>query len=148
MKIGHFTTDARLEQDGVWVDVAQGLRLKVARLSNPRFLAFSRKISKPHQRQLRLGILDDATIRNLAALAMSRHILLDWEGLEDDRGQPIPYSADKAHELLKTVPDFYRLIEELAADADLFKQQETEELKGNLPAVSSGSSPGDSTKSS
>ncbi len=137
-----------MEQEGVWVD-AGGLKLRIARMGNPKYNEYARQLGKPHAMQIRHGAGDAAKVlEDVIKKAMARHVLLGWENLEDDAGSPIPYSEAKAMELLTGFPDFYRMVLEFAQEAEHFKRQSREDAKGNSEAVSSGSSTGDSTKSS
>lgn len=144
MKISTFKTNEQREQEGVWEDAGGGLRLKVARLGNLRYEEYLRQTGKPYARQMRHGTVDNKVLEDLIRQAMARHVLLDWENLDDEQGNPIPYSHEKALELLTKYRDFHQMVLEIAQDARLFKEQDLEEARGNSAAVSAGSSSGDS----
>ncbi len=98
MKLSNLSTDHELEQEGAWVDIDEGARIKVAYTGSRRFreAAFKRQ-NRGGFRQTRrtFAAEDKATISLLV-----KDVLLDWDGIEDDDGNAIPYSQAKALELL------------------------------------------------
>lgn len=95
-----FASDRTREIDGVWVTVEHGVRLRVARMNNPKYLARLRELMRPHQAELRLGrtryVVDgkeapprdtasDELLEKLSIQAMARTILLGWENLYESK---------------------------------------------------------------
>lgn len=139
MKLAKFKTNQSLEQDGIWQDVADGLRIKVARIGNPRYKAYVRRMGKAQMSMARAtGDMDLDVLDALTVKALAKFVLLDWEGLEDDEGTAIPFSPEKAHELLTDVPDFRALVEGYAGNAQLFRDQELDETVENSSSHSTG----------
>ena len=68
-------------------------------------------------------------------------MLLGWTGLCDDNGKDIPYSREKAIELLRdpALNDLYDWILAMSANADAFRVDLEEEVVGNSVPTSSGS---------
>lgn len=130
MKISRFATDLGLEEEGVWVDIGEGAQLKVARVGNPRYRSRVRELSKPYKRQIRADILPEDMSDEIVLRAFSETILLDWKGIEDDNGEPIPYSHENAYELLKGLRDFRTLVADVAQEQETFRRVEAEE-EGN-----------------
>lgn len=144
MRISRFRTDATKENEGVWVplgapDDPDGFQLKIARLGNPAYEEMLRKIGKPYVRAIRMGTADPKVIADLQKKAMAKHVLKDWKGLQDDDGNPIPYSVEKAYELMSTLPDFFDLVYSLAQEQDLFRAQLQEDSAKNSETASAGS---------
>jgi hypothetical protein len=133
--------------EGVWVDCGGDLRLKVARMGNPAYEEEIRKLAKPFMRQMRLGTMSMEDMEGLAMKAVAKHIIQDWENLEDDSGEPIQFSKDKALELFNEYRDFYNIVKEVASEAEIFRSDEMEEAAGNSEATCDGNSNGESTKS-
>ena len=133
--ITRFKTDETLEKEGVWVDAGGGLRLKVARSSNYNYEEDLRKLGKPYVRQIRLGTVDNETIEKISIKAFAKHVLKDWENLEDEKGNEILYSPAKAEELLLEYRDFYKLVQEFAQEQDLYRQEQMEDSEGNLKSA-------------
>lgn len=134
MKLASLKTDPEKTIDGVWVEAGQGLRLRIARINNPRYEDEIRKILKPHLRAVRSGNMDVKTMRSLSATPLSKFVLLGWENLEDvvdGQTVQVAYSHEKAEELLKAYPEFYDMVLEYASDVALFRADDIEESKGN-----------------
>ena len=73
--------------------------------------------------------------------AIAHTIVLGWRNLEDDNGNSIPYSPEKALEFLKDpeMLDFYNWVLLTANNAELFRKQFDAESEGNSPTSSPGS---------
>jgi hypothetical protein len=136
MKISEFKTDHQAEEHGIWQDAGVGnLRLKVARLPNRRYRAFLLK----HGGKLRrmAAQITDTTMEQIDATddlvirAMAHTVLVDWDNLEDDNGDPLPFSIQNAEQTLRDVPDFRRLVEVIARDMGTFQSQNEEHDLGN-----------------
>jgi len=132
--------------EGVWVDCGSDLRLKVARLGSPAYEEEIRKLAKPFMRQMRLGTMNIEDMENLAKKAVAKHILQDWENLEDEIGKPIEFSKEKALELFDTYPDFYSIVKDVAGEAEIFRQDEMEESGKNLETACDSNLSGESTQ--
>ena len=131
MKISTFATDLDLEENGVWVDIGQGASLLIARQGNPRYNEHVRKTCKPHSRQIRNQTISEELSNELLIASLAETILLDWKGLEDDKGKPIKYSKKAAIELLTGLKDFRALVQEIAREQATFRAAEIEE-EGNV----------------
>ena len=127
MKISNFATDLDLEENGVWVDIGDGARLKLARVGNPAYTKLQRELAKPYRQQLRRNAMPAEKLLDIQLQLLSKTVLIDWEGLEDDKGKPIKPSVEHAYDLLKGLKDFRRLVEELADEQATFALIETEE---------------------
>lgn len=126
MKISTFATDLDLEENGVWVDIGDGGQLLVARMGNPRYLEVVRRISRPHKNRIRTKSINEELSDDILIQAMAEAILLDWKGLEDDKGKPIKYSKEAAYELMKGMRDFRNLVVEIASEQAAFRREENE----------------------
>jgi len=116
MNINKLKTNQQKEVDGVWVDGPEGLRLKVARNTNP----YIRKFLVKHNRHR----LDTDASSEIMKKGFAKHVLLGWQNLQGEDGKDIEYSSDKAEELFKDVPDFFDMVVMYSNDADLFKDAE------------------------
>ena len=126
MKVSRFATDLTLEEEGVWVDIGEGAKLKVARVGNPNYQKRIRQLRAPYRSQIRQKSLPEDVSDKLVIQAFSECILLDWEGLEDDKGKPIKYSQENALELLTNLKDFRALVGEIAMEHETFRRAEVE----------------------
>ncbi len=146
MKLSNLATDAELEE-GAWVDIGEGARIKVAYTGSRRFReAAFKRTNRRGFRQTRqtFEAQDEDTIRLLA-----KDVLLDWKGIEDDDGNAIPYSQAKALELLTEQYPFREIVSEEAMTLENFRREELNEAvevleknsgSGSKPASSSGKS--------
>lgn len=117
-----FGTNKKAEETGLWVDLGQGARIRVARNTSTRYREKLRDILRPYRGAIAANALDDATSHGLLARAFAGTILLDWEGIEEN-GAPLPFSVEAAERLLREAPDFYRTVEKFSEDVALFREQ-------------------------
>jgi len=126
-----FGTDTKKEQDGVWYDIAEGLRMRIARIGNPNYQKRFQALSKPYRRAIRRGTLSDEIAEKLLIQCMSETIVLDWEGLEDE-GKLVPYSKDAVVAILTKYPELRGYINDIANELEGFQEDLTEEADENL----------------
>ncbi len=136
-KLSSIKMDLTKSAEGIWQDYAAGIRLLVACLSNPAYAQYLTLLQRPHLRQIRAGTLDNSVAATLTKKAVARHILLGWENIEDDTGKPIPYSEQKAFEIISdpAYSDLYNFVLETAVSAELFRAEVQEDSAKNLPSA-------------
>jgi len=100
------TADPVLVTQGAVLDLGE-VKLKVALWGNPKYFSeLQRVTSQPDvQRRIALGEMKPEEDRAMLDEVMAKTILVGWDGLEE-AGKPVPYSAEKALELLQA--DFLR----------------------------------------
>ena len=98
MKLSAIRADLDKELQGAWVPYAGDIVLKIARWNNERCQEAYRKLLERRKVLLDAKELTDEQRIDVQKEAASQTILLDWKGVEDDDGQPIPYSSDTALE--------------------------------------------------
>lgn len=69
---------------------------------------------------------------------VAEHLLLDWRGVDDDQGNPIPYSAQAAARLFEEEPLFVEFVIQTANKEAFFQTQAEEAQLGNSAPVSAG----------
>ena len=139
-----YKTDKDAESEGVWEDIGEGFRVKVARSNNPHHQRVAENLMRPYRRQIANGSLSNDKLTEITVKAMSEALLLDWEGLEID-DKPVPYSRETAHKLLTEYKDFREEVAELAQSIELFRSSEIEEAEKNSSSASSGKGSGKTT---
>lgn len=135
----------KLEQ-GAWIgDLPEmgPLRLKTRGSNNRDWRKLQAKLIAAVPRQKRVGSLDPDEFDRITAILLRDTALLDWDGLEDPEGNPLPYSKEQAFEFL-TNPAYGRkfLVAAVqAADtvADI-REEDAEQDAKNLLTLSTGSS--------
>lgn len=132
-KIGSIKTDGGAERDGVWATYpGTDIKVKVARFGNPTFEADSREFRRL-AKQAKDGVeLTERESKDAVAPAVARHLIKDWQNIEDDDGAQIPFSIAKAEELLKTpeLHDFYDWVVRTSRDADRFRKADVAGVAG------------------
>lgn len=124
--IAQLRTDKKKDVDGVWVDYYGGLRFRIAHAGNVKADAYRNKLlqQKKHAvQQADMGVILDVNTQ-----VMARCILLDWENMQDydEQGNEVdvPYSEEKAYDLLKNVDKFRRVIDSYSEDMALFQNEQ------------------------
>ena len=122
-----YATDEKAEVEGTIMEVGEA-KLTIARIGNKKY---SRKLSKLYERNRKALERKDDTADALSDKIMidvlSETVLLGWEGIDDEKGKPMPYSKDNAVKLLG-LKDFRKLIMELAGDESEFKLVKEKEV--------------------
>lgn len=118
-----FGTREDLENEGVWVDIGDGARIKVARAGNRAHSEVIRRLRRQYQATRRGGKAADEMLERLSVEAMAEAILLDWQGFKED-GQAVAYSPENAQRMLTAYKDFRELVAGLSTDMALFQEEE------------------------
>jgi hypothetical protein len=124
-----YNTDKNLEEEGVWVDYGDGLKVKVRRLSSKTSRDVRRKLEKPYSAQFRNREMPDALQEELLNKQVAQAIVLDWEGVEDPDGKDgamLPYSQDNVLRMVKEFPDFRDDILTAAMERSTFEKEQRE----------------------
>jgi hypothetical protein len=143
VKLASLRANLKRETDGDWVDIPDlpGLRLKTRGFNYGPYLAAKSIVDARHVRNyLAKGreVPADVLYQANARLYLD-HILLDWEGLDDD-GEPVPVS--RAEEIL-TDPAFRELHDHIRYAGRQIGEVEAEfvdDAAGNSARSSAGSS--------
>lgn len=132
MKLSTIKKDVNAAEQGVWVNGVLGdLDVKVASAGNRKYIESLRNALKPYQRNLKN--IDDEVFAEIQNKCVAKHVLLDWRNLQDDAGNDIPYSYEKAFELLNDPEneEFRKLVISLSEEAEVFRKEALESLAGN-----------------
>lgn len=131
-KLSQISVDLGKAASGREVDY-MGVTLIVASAQNPAFKrarnkAFDKVVSK-----LRRGKLSNERVAQLQAPAVAEHILVGWRDLQDDDGNAIPYSKEKALELLSdpSLADLYDTVMVASNEVADFMAKGDEDAEGN-----------------
>jgi hypothetical protein len=139
MKFSEYLTDPVLEEEGVWARLRRGNgEVLVARAGNPKHEELVRKLRRKHARGRRGDELPREIEEEIAIEAMTRTILLDWRGFENEDGSEDVYSTDKARQYLKQSRDFRLEVAEISTEMEMYRREEVESAKGNSKKSSAG----------
>lgn len=113
--------DPKRAADGKWVRWLDGVELKIASSREKAYQDERKQLLKPHIRAIRDDKLDGDDLIVVLAPAIAKHLLKDWKGLEEG-GAPLPYSLDKARDLLAhpNAPHLREFVLRAAGDDEQF----------------------------
>lgn len=103
MKISELEVDQKVIEEGTWVSNIPELtdvRLKVRGANNRDWRRLAQRLINAVPRKSRVNGLDPEEADRISAVILLQTGLLDWEGIEDDEGKPIPYDKKKAAQYL------------------------------------------------
>ena len=126
-----YGTDENKETDGIWQDMGDGIKVKIARIGNPKYQKLFQKISKPHRKAIRRGTLKEDVAEKLMIECMAKTIVLDWKNIEVD-GKVLPYSVENAIQILTDFKDLKEYINDFANEMEAYMQEDAEEGEENL----------------
>lgn len=141
--LSKLATSTRHEVEGVLTEYALGIRLRIARKPNPRYDAFRLERLRTVQVQLQTGVItSEAAAKEIERIdleATGRFVLVGWEELELG-GEVVPYSAEKAIELLSdpAYHDLLDFVHTFSSRAANYRRWRLEEAVGNSPGPSPG----------
>jgi len=121
-EINEVKTDKKKEAEGVWIDIGNGGRLKIARNGNPNTQRKWEKIrADPAIRNsLRHDTISLEKMDDLILDVLSETVLLDWEGMSEN-GEPMKFSVEKAREVLRNVTVIREIVQNYASDYTFFR---------------------------
>lgn len=148
MDISELRTDPKAEAEGVDVDYGGGLKLKIARINNPRAQEMTRHLVRAMAPSLRAGEdAEDEYIREKVAVehkVVARCVLVGWSGMFDrsfDPPREVPYTPDQALRMFddEAYHDFYDFVVGAASRVDRYREKQKGQALGNSPNGSAGS---------
>ena len=134
-----FGTDKSAEENGVWIDIGDGAKIKVARLGNRYYKEAFKQKTKPYNK--RMDSIPEDIAEKILIEAMVEGILLDWQGFLID-GVSYPYNKQNAFNILQKYNDFRDLVISHASEIENYKKEELKEKEKNLLTPSAGISSG------
>lgn len=99
MKLSDVRFDSA-QVDGIWVTFYGDLEFLIAREGNPEYNEAMRVALRPHAEEARDSELTDQTFEELRKRVSSEHVVKGWRNMQDDEGNEIEYSPEKAYEIL------------------------------------------------
>jgi hypothetical protein len=149
MKLSDITLDAERQENGAWVEEIpelEGVKLLVRGINNSDWRRLQAKLIEAIPRKKRLvGRIDTDEQDRIQSTCLLNACLLDWDGLEEDDGKPIPYSKELARKLLFE-SSWRKFRDGVVWAANIVAEQTSEDQKeilGNLPKLSVGTTDGE-----
>jgi len=132
-----FATSTEIERGGVLLDYG-AFKIRIARAggANRKFASVLEAKLKPYRRQIQTESMDDEVATRLIIEAYAESVVIDWEGVVDGAGTPLPFAKENVIKLFTDLPDLFRDVQEQATKASLFRAAEVEEDEKNSATVS------------
>jgi hypothetical protein len=132
MKLSGLQVNVEALEQGAWVDDVpdmDGLRLKVRGIGNKDWRKLSQKLVDQVPRRRRVaGRLDPEDQDRINSILLVDTGLVDWDGLDDDDGEPIPYSKELAKKLI-TDPRTAKFRDAVLWACSVVSEQEVQEIE-------------------
>jgi len=126
----HVQLDEKKIDEGVWVPYRRDIKFKVASIESAAYIQARVKALKAVP-----GGGDDQTPeewREFNSKLFAKVILLDWKNISEEDGSPVPYSEEKAAEILRDRDlDVFEFVLGVAANAGHFERGILEKTAGN-----------------
>lgn len=141
--MGKFTerykTNRTQEEEGVWVDFGDGIRVRIRRLNSQHSQEVRRRLEKPYGNQYRNREMPASLQEELMVKQLAQSIVLDWEGVEDPSHQPaegeaqkmLSFSPDNAVRIFSQYKDFRQDVVEASMEKATFQDEIRKESEGN-----------------
>lgn len=126
MKFSKFKQDINKAEQGSWVDIGDGAKVKIARIGNKNYQDRVMELLKPYKQSIRNKTVSDRVIEDVINIALAETVLVGWEGFKDDNGEEVPYNKGNALKYLQdpAYADFRTLINDLANEIEVFRQED------------------------
>lgn len=137
-----FESDIEAEKNGIEVDINGGVTVTVKSsnidvndsLKNAMTKEFNRS-GKSYRNTLEY-FAKEKNLNKIKSI-FAEHVLINWSGMKDRNNIEIPYSKEKAFELFcnKKMHNFWKLIQEISSNAEVFKVHNHTEMKDELKKI-------------
>lgn len=118
-----FKNDDDAISNGVWREIEDGAaKLLIARWNNPAHQAYMRAQHELHGKVLEKD--DDVSAKKweeITNFALANHILKGWDGIVDEYGDALPFSAETALQLIADLPEFGNLVFQLSSEVEQYR---------------------------
>jgi hypothetical protein len=128
-----FATNVEKEMSGVWVDLAEGVRLRIARWNNPQQVVRTLELQRPYWKQHNRRSPDIKKQAEILTQVIAETVLVGWDNVTDDAGNAVPYSREKALEYLSdpAMHDFREFVVNEAQDQAKYRDEDLEDAAKN-----------------
>ena len=148
-----FTTDEKLETEGIWLDYGE-FRVKIAHAggANKKYLTYSEMKTRPVRQAIRTGTMHEKRSEAMLFDIYAETIILDWEilkstnadgeptweqGIHKKGGGKMPFNKGNVLKTFNALPRLFFDIQQSAQSIALFRQETMEEDSKNSEASSS-----------
>ena len=131
MKLSDRKIDLQKREEGAWVkDIPEfmDLELKVRGSGNKDWARMEQKLIAAVPRQRRVNGLEPEDRLRINAILVRDTSLLDWRGIENGTGEPLPYSKETANQYL-TDPQYEAFVWACVWAANVVAEQGQAEIE-------------------
>lgn len=122
-----YYSNADAKENGTWVDLGGGLKIKVRALDSTHSRETRRKLEEPYSALIRsTGSLPDDKAEEVMTKQLAQSIVVDWQGVTEEDGAPLPFSPAAAEKMFQKYPDFRSEVAMIITDRSTFKRQAQE----------------------
>lgn len=120
-----FKTDESVEQGGVEIDYGEGVKIRVARAggANKRYVKSLEVMHRKYRKQIQLEILSNDLANQLLIKAYAESVVIGWEGVTDEAGEPMPFTVENCVKLFTDLPDLFDDVKSVAGAAAAFREE-------------------------
>lgn len=136
-----FETDTVVERDGVWIEYAPGIEVRVARAggSNKHFTKVMQRLAKPHRRAIQTDSVDEDILKNIFIKTYAQAIIIDWRGFtkdlithdDADAEEALDFNRDNVEAVLLAQPNLCTDIQKASDTISYFRAEINEADSGN-----------------
>lgn len=141
-----FATSKSRAVNGVWFDVdlrdgGKPLRFLLARWgrTNQKWVAMQSRFQRENARKIDANMMTHEDWAELSLKCFCGAVLLDWENVDDERNNPLPYTPEAGYRMMKEFDTLYDYLLEESQTLQNYQEFVTEEAVGNSPPTTDGS---------
>lgn len=108
-----FKTDPDAEQNGIDLDFGD-FKVTIARSggANKKYETLARKKLDRYKRAIAFDALPEETARRVLIECYAEAVVLGWDGVLDENGQPIEFTVANCVKLFTELPEFFSQVRE------------------------------------
>lgn len=136
-----FETDKKVEREGVIVEYAPGVEIKIARAggANKKFAKVMQRLARPHRRAIQTDSIGEDTLTAMFITAYASTIILSWKGItkdlithdDADAKEELDFSLENIEAVLHAQPNLFADIQKTADNIAIFRAEILEADAGN-----------------
>jgi len=136
-----FETDKSVERDGIVVEYAPGVEIRIARAggSNKKFRKVLTRLTQPYRRAIQTETIDENILLDILQRAYAQAIIVGWKGItkdlithnDSDADTELEFNEENCLSLLKEQPNLFMDIQQTSSNIALFRQDILEADSGN-----------------
>jgi hypothetical protein len=127
-----YSTSKNLEENGVWVDFGDGVRVCVRRINSKVSKEVRRKLEKTYASAFKGRDLPAELVETIMIKQLSQALVVDWEGVDPtDSGKVLPCTPENVEKVMTEFPDFREDVLTACIERATFQAEEIADAKGN-----------------